>query len=104
MMALHTNRIGECCGLHVQILVGVAHFFILLHGCIIVCAAGIDVEQVTVVVNFDLPVTVDFQPDYDTYIHRIGRTGRFGKRGLAINMIDGPSSRQVLQAIESHFG
>jgi len=44
------------------------------------------------------------QPDYDTYLHRIGRTGRFGKRGLAINMIDGPRSRTLLQQIESHFG
>jgi ATP-dependent RNA helicase DDX19/DBP5 len=66
--------------------------------------AGIDVEQVTVVVNFDMPVCVDGQPDYDTYIHRIGRTGRFGKRGLAINMVDGPKSRSILQSIEAHFG
>jgi ATP-dependent RNA helicase DDX19/DBP5 len=65
---------------------------------------GIDVEQVTVVVNFDLPVCVGGLPDYDTYIHRIGRTGRFGKRGLAINMVDGPKSRRILQSIETHFG
>jgi len=44
------------------------------------------------------------QPDYDTYLHRIGRTGRFGKRGLAINMIDGTRSRAMLQQIESYFG
>ena len=65
---------------------------------------GIDVEQVTVVVNFDLPVDMSRQPDYDTYIHRIGRTGRFGKRGLAINMVDGARSRKLLQDIEDHFG
>jgi len=65
---------------------------------------GIDVEQVTVVVNFDLPMDTSFQPDYDTYLHRIGRTGRFGKRGLAINMIDGPRTRNMLQQIESYFG
>ena len=42
-----------------------------------VSARGIDVAQVTVVVNFDLP-TIDKtgEPDYDTYLHRIGRTGR----------------------------
>jgi len=65
---------------------------------------GIDVEQVTVVVNFDLPMDASRQPDYDTYLHRIGRTGRFGKRGLAINMIDGTRSRAMLQQIESYFG
>ena len=66
--------------------------------------SGIDVEQVTVVVNFDLPMDTSHQPDYDTYLHRIGRTGRFGKHGLAINMIDGPRSRAMLQQIESYFG
>ena len=48
-----------------------------------VSARGIDVAQVTVVVNFDLP-TIDKtgEPDYDTYLHRIGRTGRFGQEML----------------------
>jgi len=69
-----------------------------------VSARGIDVEQVTVVVNFDLPITMDRKPDCETYLHRIGRTGRFGKQGLAINMIDSQQSRQIMQAIESHFG
>uniref|UniRef100_A0A8C8HE51 RNA helicase n=1 Tax=Oncorhynchus tshawytscha TaxID=74940 RepID=A0A8C8HE51_ONCTS len=49
---------------------------------------SIDVEQVSVVLNFDLPVDRDGDPDNETYLHRIGRTGRFGKRGLAINMVD----------------
>ena len=40
---------------------------------------GIDVEQVTVVVNFDLPVDMRGNADCETYLHRIGRTGRFGK-------------------------
>lgn len=71
--------------------------------CGVLCL-GIDVEQVTVVVNFDLPMDTSFQPDYDTYLHRIGRTGRFGKHGLAINMIDGTRSRNMLQQIESYFG
>ena len=61
-------------------------------------------EQVTVVVNFDLPVDQQYQPDFETYLHRIGRTGRFGKSGLAINMVDGNRSMAVLQAIEKHFG
>jgi len=40
---------------------------------------GIDIEQVTIVVNFDLPVDVRGNADCETYLHRIGRTGRFGK-------------------------
>ena len=44
-----------------------------------VMARGIDVEQVTVVVNFDLPVDANGKADCETYLHRIGRTGRFGK-------------------------
>ena len=40
----------------------------------------------------------------ETYLHRIGRTGRFGKHGLAINLVDGPKSMSVLKEIERHFG
>ena len=69
-----------------------------------VTARGIDVEQVTVVVNFDPPLTHDYKPDYETYLHRIGRTGRFGKKGLAINMIDGRRSLSIIKDIEKHFG
>nr|CAH0104887.1 unnamed protein product [Daphnia galeata] len=68
-----------------------------------VMARGIDVEQVTMVVNFDLPVDQNGRADCETYLHRIGRTGRFGKSGVAINLVDGPRSMQVLQFIESHF-
>lgn len=69
-----------------------------------VSARGIDVEQVTVVVNFDMPVDVKGQADCETYLHRIGRTGRFGKSGIAINMVDGNRSMKVMQFIEKHFG
>ena len=68
-----------------------------------VLARGIDVEQVTIVVNFDLPIDQSGQADCETYLHRIGRTGRFGKSGLAINLIDGPRSMSVLKQIEGHF-
>uniref|UniRef100_A0A6Q2Z2Z6 RNA helicase n=1 Tax=Esox lucius TaxID=8010 RepID=A0A6Q2Z2Z6_ESOLU len=68
-----------------------------------VCARGIDVEQVSVVINFDLPVDRDGNPDNETYLHRIGRTGRFGKRGLAINMVDSKFSMNVLNKIQDHF-
>lgn len=65
--------------------------------------AGIDVEQVSVVINFDLPVDKDGNPDNETYLHRIGRTGRFGKRGLAINMVDSRMSMNILNRIQEHF-
>ena len=87
-----------------------------------VLSRGIDIEQVTIVVNFDLPVDVNGAADCksinsmggmqmsstsflgETYLHRIGRTGRFGKHGLAINLVDGPKSMGVLKEIERHFG
>lgn len=57
----------------------------------------------TLVVNFDLPIDVNGKADCETYLHRIGRTGRFGKHGLAINLVDSPESMLVCQAIEKHF-
>uniref|UniRef100_A0A2K6UXU8 RNA helicase n=1 Tax=Saimiri boliviensis boliviensis TaxID=39432 RepID=A0A2K6UXU8_SAIBB len=68
-----------------------------------VCARGIDVEQVSVVINFDIPVDKDGNPDNETYLHRIGRTGRFGKRGLAVNMVDSKHSMNILNRIQEHF-
>lgn len=44
-------------------------------------ARGIDVQQVSLVINFDLPVS------RENYIHRIGRGGRFGRKGVAINFV-----------------
>lgn len=42
---------------------------------------GIDVQQVAVVVNYDLPKKKEI------YMHRIGRSGRFGRKGIAINFV-----------------
>lgn len=47
-----------------------------------VASRGIDVEDITHVINFDVPET------YDDYVHRIGRTGRAGKKGVALTFID----------------
>ena len=44
-------------------------------------ARGIDVQQLSVVINYDLP------KNFENYLHRIGRSGRFGRKGLAINFI-----------------
>lgn len=44
--------------------------------------------QVTLVVNFDVPVKHETrQPAFETYLHRIGRSGRFGRRGAAFNLV-----------------
>ncbi|XP_051176370.1 DEAD-box helicase Dbp80 [Leptopilina boulardi] len=69
-----------------------------------VLARGIDVEQVTIVVNFDLPMDQSRKADCETYLHRIGRTGRFGKSGIAINLIDSDHAMQLCLEIEQHFG
>ncbi|KAG8002991.1 ATP-dependent RNA helicase DDX19B [Nibea albiflora] len=68
-----------------------------------VCSRGIDVEQVSLVVNFDLPVDMDGNADNETYLHRIGRTGRFGRRGFAVNMVDSKHSMDIVHQIEMHF-
>uniref|UniRef100_A0A8D2IH58 RNA helicase n=1 Tax=Varanus komodoensis TaxID=61221 RepID=A0A8D2IH58_VARKO len=66
-----------------------------------VCARGIDVKQVTIVVNFSLP-TGEKLADFETYLHRIGRTGRFGKKGLAFNMVE-RHNLPLLFSIQEHF-
>ena len=68
-------------------------------------ARGIDIEQVTLVINYDLPVNVSTKEvDHETYLHRIGRTGRFGKEGLAINFVDSQRALEMIQILERHFG
>ncbi|MEM7677853.1 MAG: DEAD/DEAH box helicase, partial [Myxococcota bacterium] len=58
-----------------------------------VVARGIDVDQVSHVINFDLP------NDPESYVHRIGRTGRAGATGTAVSLCD-PSERDYLKSIE----
>jgi ATP-dependent RNA helicase len=61
-----------------------------------VWARGIDVQQVSVVFNYDLP------PSPEAYLHRIGRSGRFGRKGLAISFTTADDAH-VLRQIERHF-
>jgi translation initiation factor 4A len=61
-------------------------------------ARGIDVQQVSVVFNFDLP---SFE-DKENYIHRIGRCGRFGRKGTAISLLT-PTEKDVLDQIAAHY-
>lgn len=59
-------------------------------------------QQVTIVVNFNLPTDLKHRPDFETYLHRIGRTGRFGKKGIAFSMVESQNVGLV-QMIEKHF-
>ncbi|MFN6943590.1 MAG: DEAD/DEAH box helicase, partial [Cytophagaceae bacterium] len=61
-----------------------------------VAARGIDVEGVDAVFNYDLPLDVEY------YIHRIGRTGRAGKSGIAFSFITGRREFDRLRDIEKH--
>lgn len=60
-------------------------------------ARGIDVQQVSLVVNYDLP------NDRENYIHRIGRSGRFGRKGVAINFAKTDDIR-IIRDIEQFYG
>jgi len=74
-----------------------------------VLARGIDVSQVTLVINFDIPSkrneeTGAWVPDRATYLHRIGRSGRFGRSGIAINLVHDSNSRAALDDFRQYFG
>jgi ATP-dependent RNA helicase DeaD len=58
-----------------------------------VAARGLDVERISHVVNYDIPI------DTESYVHRIGRTGRAGRSGAAISFVT-PRERRLLVAIE----
>ncbi|OII15927.1 ATP-dependent RNA helicase [Curtobacterium sp. MCBA15_009] len=60
-----------------------------------VAARGLDVDRITHVVNYDIPV------DIESYVHRIGRTGRAGRSGDSISFVT-PRERRLLSAIERH--
>ena len=61
-----------------------------------IIARGIDIQQVNLVINFDIPSNVH------TYLHRIGRGGRWGRKGSAINLV---TEREVesMRRIETHY-
>merc|ERR1712039_1114409 len=59
-------------------------------------ARGIDVQSVSLVMNFDIP------RDMENYLHRIGRSGRFGRKGVAINFVTNADVR-AMKDIERHY-
>ena len=60
-------------------------------------ARGIDIERVNIVVNYDMP------DGADTYLHRVGRAGRFGTKGLAITFLSSDEDTAVLDAVHARF-
>ncbi|KAF8813348.1 DEAD-domain-containing protein [Phlegmacium glaucopus] len=72
-----------------------------------VIARGIDIQQVNMVVNYDLPLMNDQateeKPDIDTYRHRIGRTGRFGRKGISINFVHDKKTWLQMEQIEKEL-
>ena len=59
-------------------------------------ARGIDIQQLSLVINFDLP------KNKETYIHRIGRSGRYGRKGVAINFVT-TDELTYLKEIETYY-
>lgn len=59
-------------------------------------ARGIDVQQVSLVINYELPV------QRENYIHRIGRSGRFGRKGVSINLLL-PEEMKLMKEIETYY-
>ncbi|MCJ1390565.1 RNA helicase required for poly(A+) mRNA export [Xylographa bjoerkii] len=68
-----------------------------------VLARGIDVQSVSMVVNYDVPDDGRGQPDPQTYLHRIGRTGRFGRVGVSISFVYDQKSWKQLMDISKYF-
>lgn len=60
-------------------------------------ARGIDVQQISMVLNYELPRTLS------TYVHRIGRAGRYGRKGTTINLL-GPDEETLMKEIADHYG
>ena len=57
---------------------------------------GIDIQQISIVINYDIPKEIE------SYIHRIGRSGRYGRKGIAINFVTN-YDKEKIQQIESYY-
>ena len=58
---------------------------------------GIDIERINLAINYDLP------GDPDSYLHRVGRAGRFGTKGLSISFVSSEEDQAVLKQIGQRF-
>ena len=72
-----------------------------------VLARGYDEKLVKLVINYDLPIKKtrngDYEPDCETYLHRIGRTGRFGTKGIALNLCCGKKDMEIIMSLEKYY-
>ncbi|PLN79550.1 DEAD-domain-containing protein [Aspergillus taichungensis] len=73
-----------------------------------VLARGIDVSTVSMVINYDIPEihqpgSRERQADFQTYLHRIGRTGRFGRVGVSISFVSSRDEWNMLNQIQQYF-
>lgn len=69
-------------------------------------ARGIDVLETQLVINYDVPASFDGKnrsADPETYLHRIGRTGRFGVNGVALTIYDRDVDKKYLDDIIAHY-
>lgn len=58
---------------------------------------GVDFERVNIVINYDMPDKAD------QYLHRVGRSGRFGTKGLAITFVSSEDDSKILEQVQSRF-
>lgn len=68
-----------------------------------VLSRGVDIAAVSTVINYDLPTDRFNMVDPETYLHRIGRTGRFGRKGTAINFVYDDLSLSILKQLEKYY-
>jgi ATP-dependent RNA helicase UAP56/SUB2 len=65
---------------------------------------GVDFERVNIVINYDMPEKVQGRAaPADQYLHRVGRSGRFGTKGLAITFVSSKEDSKVLESVQSRF-
>ena len=71
-----------------------------------VLARGIDVPEVDLVINYDVPMKSNcgfMDPDYENFLHRVGRTGRFGTDGLALTLMSQEIDSELVDLIATHY-
>ena len=71
-----------------------------------VLARGIDVPEVDLVMNYDVPTSNKcgfLDPDYENFLHRVGRTGRFGTDGLALTLMSTELEPELVNLIAKHY-
>lgn len=71
-----------------------------------VLARGIDVPEVDLVINYDVPMINDkgfYNPDYANFMHRVGRTGRFGTDGLSLTLMVTEIDEELVELIAKNY-